>query len=369
MTTDWYDLGSTESLQNPSLREIKVGETRIALSYLNGEFGAIGGNCAHVGGPLGEGKLQGEEVVCPWHYFKFNRKTGACRLSEKLEISVPRYELKIEKGHLFINLSPIQMGKPLGKYKGGLARSVKREEGPIRVAGISTTLMTNAHPRYSTSEDLLRVALDHAASQLQAETQLIVLRDLHFRSCEGFYSKSSEACLWPCSITRADKNDQLEQVYEALVHWADVILIATPIRWGAASSLYYKMAERLNCIQNQITLQNNVLIRNKVASFIITGGQDNVQLVAGQMLGFFAELGFLFPPFPYIAHTLGWNAENMERNMKFVKKSAGLRKGAKDLVRRAIDLSKTLIENPLCESKVERAGRKAFPEEAARDEK
>jgi hypothetical protein len=36
-----------------------------------------------------------------------------------------------------------------------------------------------------------------------------------------------------------------------------------------------------------------VLICNRVAGFIIVGGQDNIQMVAGRMLGFFAELGYL----------------------------------------------------------------------------
>jgi multimeric flavodoxin WrbA len=84
-----------------------------------------------------------------------------------------------------------------------------------------------------------------------------------------------------------DKTDQMEQVYDALVHWCDAVIIASPIRWGSASSLYFKMIERLNCVQNQITIANNLLIRNKVAAFIITGGQDNIQAVAGQMLMFF----------------------------------------------------------------------------------
>ncbi len=147
-----------------------------------------------------------------------------------------------------------------------------------------------------------------------------------------------------------------------MVHWADVILIATPIRWGSASSLYYKMIERMNCIQNQITIANRVLIQNKVASFIITGGQDNVQAVAGHMLMFFAELGFMFPPFPFIAHSLGWNAENMERNISFVQRSDELRDGAKDLARRAIETSKVLLESKLCSERIVRAGRKAHKE-------
>ena len=75
----------------------------------------------------------------------------------------------------------------------------------------------------------------------------------------------------------------MDRVYEGIVHWADVILVATPIRWGGASSLYYKMVERMNCIQNQETVAGRHLLRNKVAAFIITGGQDNVQGVAGQL--------------------------------------------------------------------------------------
>ena len=144
-----------------------------------------------------------------------------------------------------------------------------------------------------------------------------------------------------------DKTDQLDQVYEMAVHWADILLVATPIRWGAASSLYYKMVERMNCIQNQITLNNKVLIRNKVAAFIITGGQDGIQAVAGQMMGFFSEIGYLLPQFPFIAHSLGWEAEEMERNMDFVKSSEGLRAGARELVARASEMSKCLLEREI----------------------
>ena len=99
---------------------------------------------------------------------------------------------------------------------------------------------------------------------------------------EAYYSKSAHACTWPCTITQLDSTDELDRVYEALIYWADVVIIASPIRWGSASSLYFKMIERMNCVQNQLTTHDRVLIRNKVAAFIITGGQDNVQAVAGQ---------------------------------------------------------------------------------------
>ena len=73
-------------------------------------------------------------------------------------------------------------------------------------------------------------------SARRAPTRSVIrLRDLTFRHCEGNYSKASHACTWPCAITERDPDDQLTPVYEGLVHWADVVLIATPIRWGNAS--------------------------------------------------------------------------------------------------------------------------------------
>jgi hypothetical protein len=101
------------------------------------------------------------------------------------------------------------------------------------------------------------------------------------------------------------------------------------------------------------------MIRNKVASFIITGGQDNIQAVAGQMLGFFAEIGCLFPQFPYIAHSRGWSAEDMENNIAYVRKSKALREGAQALAGRAIEFSRLIGASCTGAERVMRAGRKA----------
>src|ERR1051325_7255794 len=257
---EWFDLGAVDELSRKPLQTIAAGRNRFAVSFVNGEFGVISAVCNHAGGPLGDGRLEGDYVVCPWHNWKFHARTGA--------------------------------GEP----------------GVMRVVGISTTVMDRENPRYSTSDALLDTAIQHARNDLGVEAKLIQLNALKFRSCEGYYSKAAQACTWPCSITQMDPSDQLDVVYEAIVHWAGVILVSTPIRWGAASSLYFKMVERMNCIQNQVTIRNRVLMKNKTAAFIITGGQDNVQAVAGQMLGFFAEIGCTFPQFPYLAHSRGWRS-------------------------------------------------------------
>ncbi len=355
---EWHDLGAVEQYQGAPMTEVKLDRRVLAVSWQDGQFGAISGTCNHAGGPLGQGALAGEYVVCPWHHWKFHRRTGLGEPGYEAD-AVPSHGVKVEGGHLFVTLAPVTPRTKGPHPPHALARPVKRLEGPIRVAGISTTAMDNDYPRYSTSEALLQTALEHATTTLGCETRLLRLRELQFRHCEGYYSKSAQACTWPCSITQMDPEDQMEQVYEAMVHWADVVLVATPIRWGASSSLYYKMVERLNCVQNQITLRDSVLIRNKVAGFIIMGGQDNVQDVAGHLLGFFSELGYTFPKFPYIAHTRGWSAEDMENNVMQVQHSEQLRRGARELVHRQVDIARILLAHVVAEPKIERAGRKA----------
>ena len=49
---NWKRLGSVEELKKRDLQQLEVDRTMIALSYRNGEFGAVSGICNHAGGPL-----------------------------------------------------------------------------------------------------------------------------------------------------------------------------------------------------------------------------------------------------------------------------------------------------------------------------
>jgi len=353
---DWKDAGAAADIAAAGLSRVAIGRLNVAVSCVAGQFGAVHNSCNHAGGPLGEGHLDGDYIVCPWHQWKFHRVTGLGEPGFEAD-RVPAFPVRVEDGRVLIDLKGATKRQRAPHEPHPLARPVTRGEGPVRVAGISTTAMAKAAPRYSGSDDLLSTALK-AAVEKGCETQHIRLNDLKFQTCQGYYSKAARACTWPCSITQMNAKDELTVVYEALVHWADVVLIATPIRWGQASSLYFRMAERLNCVQNQVTTHNRVLIRNKVAGFIIVGGQDNVQGVAGQMLGFFAELGFSFPQFPFIAHSRGWSAEDMENNVRQVRDSKDLHDGAAALALRSIELAERLLATAPPE-KVERGGRKA----------
>ena len=50
----------------------------IALFKIKGQIYALDNACPHMGGPLGEGEIEGCTVTCPWHGWQFDIKNGTC---------------------------------------------------------------------------------------------------------------------------------------------------------------------------------------------------------------------------------------------------------------------------------------------------
>lgn len=329
---------STAELPNNSQKIVSLGNKKIALFHFNNKISAIANACLHKAGPLGLGavaaKYEGLYVTCPWHGWEYNIETGSAPPGFPDQQAV--YEVKIDGEDILLSEKPIVKAHREHDNNPLLEDLIKLKyqtsEKSLNILGISTTSMSLQLPRFSTSEDALQKSLKYAEEKYGASTKMVKLRDLEFRTCEGYYSQHSHACTWPCSITEMDPKDGMTEVYESMILWADIIIVSTPIRWGNASALYYKMAERLNCVQNQITINNKILVKNKIASFIITGGQDNIQQVAGQMMCFFTDLGFTFPPFSFLGWSRGWTAEDMDKNVMQFKKSEYILRTSKELV-------------------------------------
>ena len=83
---EWVDVGAAVELAQRAVQPVTLGRTRIALTHRDGEFGAISGVCNHVGGPLGQGTLEGDYVTCPWHYWRFRLKDGAWADNPRIKI-------------------------------------------------------------------------------------------------------------------------------------------------------------------------------------------------------------------------------------------------------------------------------------------
>jgi nitrite reductase/ring-hydroxylating ferredoxin subunit/multimeric flavodoxin WrbA len=346
----------------------------VAVFNIDGQYYAISDTCIHKGAPLSKGFLEGDTVTCAWHGWKYCVKNGMS--PHKGGDSVNSYEVKIvNNDKLYVNCIPSNLGKrvfqPHQAYV-DLEKSVNdhllhmskdtilpidNNKRKTRVLGISTTNANDKMaPRKSTSEEALRFALDYAHNHFETETVMIKLRELNFKHCEGYYSKNANACIFPCSISEVDKEDQMLEIYDRVILWADIVIVATPIRWGSASSLYYQMIQRMNCVQNQSITHERYLIRDKVAGFIITGGQDNVQHVAGELMSFWSQVGFVFGKFSFVGWSRGWYAEDTENNYSAMVGEDGednskpnpsvmIREDIKRTVRGAIEMSRLISSN------------------------
>ena len=180
---NWVDIGSAEEFSKTPLKRVTATNRELAVSCKDGTFGVVSNTCNHVGGPLGDGRLDGDYIVCPWHNWKFHRCSGLGEPGFE-DDRVPAYPVKIENGRVLVNLAAASKRQKAPHQPHPLSRKVERTPGPLRLAGISTTVMDAANPRFSGSDHLLDHAL-RAARDLGAEARLIKLNDLKFRACEG----------------------------------------------------------------------------------------------------------------------------------------------------------------------------------------
>lgn len=74
----------------------------IALFKYEGKIYALANICPHRGGPLGEGSLDGSEVICPWHAWSFDVKTGQCQALP--DVKQPVYEVKVDGEDILVNV-------------------------------------------------------------------------------------------------------------------------------------------------------------------------------------------------------------------------------------------------------------------------
>jgi nitrite reductase/ring-hydroxylating ferredoxin subunit len=58
------------------VRLVMAGDRWYALANIDGTVHALDNNCPHMGGPLGRGVLEGIELTCPWHGWRWDVTSG-----------------------------------------------------------------------------------------------------------------------------------------------------------------------------------------------------------------------------------------------------------------------------------------------------
>ena len=91
---EFVKVASVSELAPGSAKAIEVKGKTIALFNVEGAIYATDNTCLHQGGPLGEGALMGEVIICPWHEWEYNVRTG--EMVGNSSVKLVTYPLQVE---------------------------------------------------------------------------------------------------------------------------------------------------------------------------------------------------------------------------------------------------------------------------------
>lgn len=103
---EWVRVAYCEDFPLREGRSVLIGDQEIAVFNLGEKFLAVGNRCPHRQGPLADGMLAGETVICPLHAWKINLEDGRVEKPAETGACVATFRTKVEAGTLFLEVAP-----------------------------------------------------------------------------------------------------------------------------------------------------------------------------------------------------------------------------------------------------------------------
>jgi len=103
MMDEFFEVGTLEDFPIGTSHVRVVNDRKIALFHTRSGLFASDNTCPHRGGPLGEGDLIGEEVICPWHLWTFDVRTGKTDIDSDLHLTT--HEVRVDERRVLVRLS------------------------------------------------------------------------------------------------------------------------------------------------------------------------------------------------------------------------------------------------------------------------
>jgi nitrite reductase (NADH) small subunit len=97
-----YEVARLSDLKPGDCLSVEAGGLGLALFNVGGRVYALDNTCPHAGGPLGEGVLEDHIVVCPWHGWRYDVRTGA--RPENPDFTVACYPVRVENDRISVVL-------------------------------------------------------------------------------------------------------------------------------------------------------------------------------------------------------------------------------------------------------------------------
>ena len=163
----WYRLGTRDELLARVPFAVELERHRIAVFHHDGRFRAISDICNHRGGPLSEGRVRGEFVMCPVACVGVQRRhrQGTGRVRRGTGAGVPCRGTRDDGVYVQTTARSCRAISSNTSRHTCSSEHPKPAGAPPRVLGLSTTAMDADNPRFSTSDALLESAMRHATDR------------------------------------------------------------------------------------------------------------------------------------------------------------------------------------------------------------
>ena len=100
---EFVSIGGADQLPNGQRLFVEIDNLPIVVFNLGGQLYAIGDVCSHDDGPLGDGDVEGMEVICPRHGARFDLRSGKVTALPAVE-DIPAYPVRVVDGEIEIGL-------------------------------------------------------------------------------------------------------------------------------------------------------------------------------------------------------------------------------------------------------------------------
>lgn len=99
MPKEFVPVLADAELAEGQMKRVDAAGVPVLLVRCEGEICALAHTCSHMGGPLSEGKLEGDIVECPWHASRFNVRDGSV-VDGPATFPQPRFEVQTREGQI-----------------------------------------------------------------------------------------------------------------------------------------------------------------------------------------------------------------------------------------------------------------------------
>ncbi len=100
---EYFEIAPASELPNGERLFIEIEGKSLVIFNIAGQLFSIADICSHDNGPVGEGDLEGFNVVCPRHGGEFDVRTGKAVQLPVVE-DIPAYPVHVREGMIFIGI-------------------------------------------------------------------------------------------------------------------------------------------------------------------------------------------------------------------------------------------------------------------------